>query len=918
VPDRRPDSIATNPMTPIPAAPSDWLKDQLLTLMDADAAERERRLTEIEASDPPSAAELRSLLLHVAATAPGLDAPAELLRDLQGGLPSRLGPWAVTGELGRGGMGVVLRGRRADGAFDKAVAIKVLPPLLASASSSRSFAREVQLLAQLEHPHVARLLDAGVEHGCAYFVMELVEGVSITAHARELPLEARLRLFLQLTSAVAFAHGRLLVHRDIKPPNVMVDVHGQVRLLDFGIAKLLQTEEAQTASGMFYTPAYASPEQIRGDTPTVASDLFSLGVLLYQLCTDRHPFVPERIDSARQVLETVNAILQREVDRGAMRTAGLPVDLQAVLLKALEKAPERRYGSVDAFAADLQAWLVGLPVQAQAPSWHYSAGKFLRRHRLAVAASAAGLSAILGLSGWSLHSAAVAREQGALAEKRLQSVRGIANRVVYDYNRALEPINGTLEVRQMLVADALNYLEAQLADAGADLGLKSEIARGFEAIGDVQGRGVSASNLGRVEDARQSYLRAHTLREQVCAAAPALRVALDTAQVPSCSAQAHNQMLQADNLFSAGNSAEAITQMEAARQRNAAVLDGLAPGDASRTAVVRLQFNLTHRVAGLSLRQNGTAYAAGLGMAEQNLPLARELAADPTVPNGRANLRDAQDFLSNRLLAVARAEEALAANTEALALSRAMYADTPTGRAAVYVMTALSNRAEIQLHLLQLDAARETALEALDLARRTHEADPQDALFRARYANVGRRTGLLLNRLGSPEAHRVAALRMAEVAAVSGAFTPADGVFWFQHQQVVLEQAVAALALGDLATAEQLLTLFPTDNAADPRAALDLVDVQILRARLHLARGQADPARAALTQALATLQTRADNTPADLMNRALLAQTCLWAARQPALAQDPSSYRQCGQAAAAELDQAGQLTPWWRARLVGS
>jgi serine/threonine-protein kinase len=746
--------------------------------------------------------------------------------------------------------------------------------------------------------------------------MELVEGVSITSHARALPLTARLKLFLQLTSAVAFAHGRLLVHRDIKPANVMVDHRGQVRLLDFGIAKLLQAEEAQTASGMFYTPAYASPEQIRGDAPTVASDLFSLGVLLYQLCTDRHPFVPERIDSARQVLETVNAILQREVDRGAMRAAGLPADLQAVLQKALEKSPARRYGSVDAFATDLQAWLDGLPVQAQPPSWRYVSAKFLRRHRLAVGVSAAGLGAILGLSVWSLHSAAVAREQGALAEKRLQSVRGIANRVVFDYNRALEPISGTLEVRQMLVADALNYLEAQLADARGDLALKSEIARGFEAIGDVQGRGVSASNLGRVEDARQSYLRAHALREQVCAAAPALRVALDTAQVPSCSAEAHNQMLQADNLFSAGKSAEAIAQMDAARQHNAAVLDGLAPGDAARTAVVRLQFNLTHRVAGLSLRQTGAAYAAGLAMAEQNLPLARELAADPTVPNGRANLRDAQDFLSNRLLAAARAEEALAANGESLALSRAMYADTPTGHNAVYVMTALSNRAEIQLHLMQLDAARTTALEALDLARRTHEADPQDALLRARYANVGRRSGWLLNQLDTPEAHREAASLMAAVAEVSGTFTPADGVFWFQHQQVVLQQAVAAHALGELDQAERLLAMFPA-AAPDPRAALDLAEVQILRARLLVDRSQIDAAHQALEPALTALQARAESTPADLMNRALLAQTCQWAGEQPALATNPPPYRECGQTAAVELDRAGQLTPWWRARLLG-
>jgi eukaryotic-like serine/threonine-protein kinase len=381
--------------------------------------------------------ELRSLLAHhdaaEARTAahehtPVLQAGAAAL--LAGSAPplptatpgQRLGSWEVLRLIGSGGMGEVFEARRADGQFDGRAAIKLLRRGMDSAGVLARFALERQALARLQHPHIARLLDAGAtEHGQPYFVMEFVDGRPIHDVAATLDLPARLRLFLQLTDAVAHAHRQLLVHRDLKPGNVLVDPAGQVKLLDFGVAKALDPLEGrigfdpQTVSGERpYTPHYASPEQVRGEPVGTATDVYSLGVLLYQLLTGTRPTGREATtpaEAARGVLEETPTRPSRldQLGDSASTSASpsdwprlrrrLQGDLDTITLKALAKDPAERYASVDALAADIRAHLEGRPILARpAPAW-LVASKFIRRHAVASSAVAlGGLGLVLGLA----------------------------------------------------------------------------------------------------------------------------------------------------------------------------------------------------------------------------------------------------------------------------------------------------------------------------------------------------------------------------------------------------------------------------------------------------------------------------------------------------------------------------------------
>ncbi len=911
------------------------LKSQLADLVDMSGQEQSQRLSSLDATHPQEARQLRSLLGFVANTAPNLRSPGALLGQMnQASLPSQIGPWEVLGELGRGGMGVVLRAKRSDGVFDKQVAIKVLPPVLSGGEAGERFVQEARLLAPLDHPHIARLMDAGVSQGCAYFVMDLVEGITLTAHAKPLPLKSRLTLFLQLCSAVGFAHGRLLVHRDIKPANVLVDALGQVRLLDFGIAKLLSQNEATLnaqASGQAaaFTPAYASPEQLTGEPAAVTSDVFSLGVLLYELCTGEHPYLASGGETARQTAATMFAILERNPAREPLHRSGVSFDLQSVILKALEKDPARRYSSVDALSADVEAFMAGMPVKAQPATWRYQASRFVARHRGAVSAAAITSATILGLSGWSLYSAQIAREQSALAQKRLVAVREIANKVVFDYNRALEPISGTLEVRKLLVSDALGYLAAQQSDAGDDLALGAEIARGYEAVGDVQGRGVTKGNLGELAAAGNSYSKALEIRQAICAQSPKLSVRGDEAvTVPACAALANALARQGDNQFSRGQLAPAIASFEQARAANARVLaSDQAWSVAELDAVTASQFLVTSKIAGLSTRQTGDDFAKGLPMAVEQLALAKKMALGAVKgahkggddSSAQSRLRDSHDFLAYRLLAAGQAQAARVEIDQAVELARLGFKRAANADTAIALASSLSNQAEITAHLLQFDAAEASALASLELMRSWHLADPKNAFVRARYANIGARTGHALNLIGSRLSHATALRLLTQVAQASSTFTPTDGVFWVQHQRVLTEGVATALALGDLPLVKRQLPLLPNPPAnANPRAALDAAPAQLLRAKWAEQSGELAQVSAPFELAYKALQLQAQQTPANASGLAALASACRWATTSKALAAQRGEYAECAAKAVKALQQANALTPLARQQLVKS
>jgi hypothetical protein len=510
----------------LPDSP-DWSAIRALfdALADLPEAEREARLAD-PALDPALVAEVRSLLAHGGETS-FLQGMAEPAAD-PGREGERLGAWRIVAPLGSGGMGQVWRAERADGAYAGEAAVKVLKRGMDTEAVLARFAQEQQALARLSHPHIARLLDAGrTADGLPYFVMERVHGRPIDQACEGLALEARLALFLQLADAVAHAHRHLLVHRDLKPANVLVDDEGQVKLLDFGIAKALQDDAADGAEATHtgqraFTPHYASPEQVRGEPVSTATDLYSLGVLLYVMLTGQRPYGR----TAGSALEAARAVLEEEPTRPSSLSPGpqtppgwlatrrrLQGDLDNILLKTLEKPVARRYPSVEALSADIRACLAGYPVSARPAGWAYRATKFVRRNRAAVAAAGVAGAALLGgfgLVAWQGAEAARARDD---AQARLAQTRAIARDIVARYADAVTFLPGGLQIKADLLRDTLGHLDRLSADGDLDPALAGEVAMAYSRLADLMA-GDNDATLNDPESASRYSLRALDLFPQ--------------------------------------------------------------------------------------------------------------------------------------------------------------------------------------------------------------------------------------------------------------------------------------------------------------------------------------------------------------------------------------------------------------------
>ena len=463
-------------------------------------------------------------------------------------IPDRIGNYKIIGEIGRGGMGAVYEAVRQTDDFTQKVALKVIKRGMDTDAILRRFRHEQKILATLEHPNIARFLDGGMTgEGLPFYAMEFVEGEFIDDYCRtkNLSINERLLLFRQVCSAVQYAHQNLVIHRDLKSKNILVTQDGAPKLLDFGISKFLTPETAEeigtaTQLGMM-TPAYASPEQILGKRIGTASDIYSLGVILYELLTGQKPY---RISSNSQI-EIEKAVLhgepvrpssvvhrpspveqiqsteknkQRTKDEG-QRTKSLKGDLDNIILKALRKEPAERYASVGQFSEDVRRYLEGLPVIARPHTFSYRATKFIKRNRIGVTAAALiFLSLCVGITVaiWQAHSA---QQQRILAEKRFDDVRQLANSVVFKYHDAIADLEGSTAVREMLVKDALQYLDTLSADAGGDNELKKELALAYLKLGDAQGK-IYAANIGDTEGAMASYRKSVALLEEVARDAP--------------------------------------------------------------------------------------------------------------------------------------------------------------------------------------------------------------------------------------------------------------------------------------------------------------------------------------------------------------------------------------------------------------
>jgi len=419
-------------------------------------------------------------------------------------LPSHIGPYRIEREIGRGGMGIVCLAKRDDGEYERVVALKLIKsPARRGGKFARLFWRERQILARLDHPNIARLLDGGTtDTGLAYYAMEFVDGEPLDRYRQrhQLSLREKLRLFLCICSAVSYAHRNLIIHGDLKPKNVLVTQDGTPKLLDFGVARILAGGSLQTeaTTRMPFTPTYASPEQIRGETLTVATDVYSLGVLLYEFLSGHYPYGGRQNSAAamRAFLEESPIPLRRH-------NRDIPPDLENIVMMALRKEPERRYATVDALCRDIEAFLDGFPVQAAPDTFVYRFGKFCKRNRWAVMVAMFALAAI-AVSGM------VIWREKSQAEMRFQQLRQLAHSVVFELDDAILDLPGSSHARELLISRGLQYLNGLSASHNKDAGLTFELAQAYMKIAAAQGD-LQQSNVGDEAGAYASYTKARQL-----------------------------------------------------------------------------------------------------------------------------------------------------------------------------------------------------------------------------------------------------------------------------------------------------------------------------------------------------------------------------------------------------------------------
>jgi tetratricopeptide (TPR) repeat protein len=460
------------------------------------------------AGQPELRAEVEAMLAGDAEAQSAVrDAVADAHRLMPEAPVRHFGPYRVIGIAGRGGMGAVYKAVRDDRVYEKEVAIKVVRLGVDSPQSLARFRQERQILARLEHPNIARLIDGGeTGDGQPYLVMEFVDGIAITrwASERDLGIGARLHLFLEVCAAIEYAHSNLVVHRDIKPGNVLVTPAGIPKLLDFGIAKLLDPAEAEvgvtSTATLAFTPDYASPEQASGERVSTASDIYSLGALLFELLTGE---APHRFPS-HEPAEVVRVLRETAVRRPSTVSSSLrrklAGDLDNIVLKAMHREPARRYRSVGALADDIRRHLEGLPVTARPDTWGYRAGKFVGRHAAGlVAASLVIVSLVAGAN--------VAVWQARQANRRFEEVRTLANRFLFDFHDSIRDLPGSTKARELVVRTGVEYLDGLAKEAGSDRSLQLDLARSYLKVADIQA-GFGKPNLGQVDAAIGSLTKA--------------------------------------------------------------------------------------------------------------------------------------------------------------------------------------------------------------------------------------------------------------------------------------------------------------------------------------------------------------------------------------------------------------------------
>ena len=428
----------------------------------------------------------------------------------------RCGPYRLLGLIGRGGMGAVYLAERADGEVTQRLAVKLLP-LGAGEPQRERFLQERQILASLTHPNIARMLDAGhLDNGQPYLVMEYVDGQPIDAFAAGLSIRQKIALFLKVCSAVAGLHRNLIVHRDLKPANILVTADGEPKLLDFGIAKILDLATDSTLTNLrMLTPDYASPEQVTGGRITTAVDIYSLGVLLYHLLTGK----PAHVFDERSPEAIARVITGREVTRPSRWAPELKGDLESILLKALRKDPQERYATAEQFADDLRAFLESRPVRARAANWRYRTRKFARRYWVPISAAAAVICSLAAALYF-------VNRQRAIAEARVAQLHRFVGQVL-DIEKQMNSPDGAsdLNLHHNLTAISIEYLGSLRREDLHNQQLALEVGAAYLRIARIQGV-PEWNQQGRYEDAERSLSKVAEIASTVLGADPSNREAL--------------------------------------------------------------------------------------------------------------------------------------------------------------------------------------------------------------------------------------------------------------------------------------------------------------------------------------------------------------------------------------------------------
>ena len=678
---------------------------------------------------------------------------------------SRIGAYKILEEIGHGGMGTVYLAERDDEHYRQQVAIKLINPGLGGESIRRRFRNEMQILADLNHPNIARLLDGGeTGDGLPYLVMEYVEGRPINVYCDEqkLSTEQRLKLFTVVCDAVQYAHQHLVIHRDIKPGNILVTHEGSPKLVDFGIAKLLdQTASGTTMTAMsFMTPEYASPEQVSGVSVTTATDIYSLGVVLYELLSGRLPY---RLKS-RVPHELAKAICDQEPERpstaigrnGLEKTTAprprLHADLDNIVLMAMRKEPQRRYASAEQFAEDIHRHLEARPVRARHDTFTYRAGKFIRRQKIAVAAAAlVAATLLIGIIATTWQ-ARVARAERARAERRFNEVRQLANSFVFEVHDAVSNLPGSTTARSLIVQRGLNYLDSLARDAGDDRGLQRELAGAYEKLGAVQYT-PSVAHLGDFDGALQSHRKAAALREALVASDPSNR-------------DYRRELLDSYWFIATliGAQGDIMRELEMLREQ-LPVRHELA---ASETTEFVDRYNLagTYGYLGSLLLEMGDVKGA-LENQRESLRIREELAAiDPNTARSRRALTISYEYLGIVTDRAGDTKTALELQQRGLAMREALVAADPLNTD-LRLMLIESHRfvGDMLLKLGDVERAAEHYRKQLEMNRDMVAADPLSAQFQTNMAVALIKAGdidLRLNRAPAALTNYNEALRIRE------------------------------------------------------------------------------------------------------------------------------------------------------------